>query len=295
VTVYNLRNGLSIDLKFDKPTVLTPGPASIDDKDKRSVYEHRLVARPLPIDDFDRPIPSTNVLKMNATGTLSGASDEVFKQCSLRFIQVIQVNFFEVQYFGKQRDEGSITWSWKGKLLERNIDCWINPAGAGDSSPFQFGPEQSEHLAPNKLVAKLGDTPGARIPLLEHNSVSKRDNYLRIFNDRRSFESIVTFVHPDKSMQMLESWKWSFTRAVALKWVKLHAAFDGSNQVVFTPAPSSAPVFGKDADFAGTLASGRIANRLSNEAMDNIRTSANVSYSASDESNIRPPERFWSP
>jgi hypothetical protein len=64
---------------------------------------------------------------------------------------------------------------------------------------------------------------------------------------------------------------------------------------VFTPAPGSTPVFGKDAEFAGTLASGRIANRLSNEAMDNIRTSANVSYSASDESNIRPPERFWSP
>jgi hypothetical protein len=188
-----------------------------------------------------------------------------------------------------------VIWEWKGELLQRNIDCRVFDNGTKDSSPFQFTPEQSEHIAPNQLVGKLGDTPTARIPLAESKRKTKRDNYLRLFNDRRSFESIITFVHPDNSTEMLESWKWRFSRSVALKWVKLAPVFDGTNRIVFTADSSSISVFGKDAEFADTLKSGRIANRLTSEAMKNLRTSPNVNCTDVEEPNILPPDTFWSP
>lgn len=294
MTVYRLRNGLALDLKFDTPTVFNPRPARLE-FDASRLYDSTLNAYPFPIDDNGVTIPGINVVKMTATGTLSGASADVFNKCSLRFIQLIKVSSFNLLYFGKRKEEGSVTWAWQGQLLQRNVDSWVSRDGTTDSAPFQFTPELSERTAPNTLRGKLGDTPGASIPLAEHNKETKRDNYLRIFNDRRSFESIITFVHPDNTMEMLESWKWSFTRSVALKWVKLRPDFDGTNYIVFTPATSATSVFGKDAEFAVILASGRIANRLTSEAMKNIHHSPNVSYSAVEETNIEPPERFWSP
>jgi hypothetical protein len=294
MAVFQLRNGLSIDLKFDTPTVFTPQPAKLDFNPK-SLYDSALDCHPFPIDGSGQVIPQTNVIKMRASGTLSGASADVFSKCSLRFIQLIKVQSFGLLYFGKRKDEGAVIWEWRGQLLQRNIDCRVFDNGTKDSSPFQFTPEQSEHVAPNVLVGKLGDTPGATIPLGEFNKETKRDNYLRIFNDRRSFESIITFVHADNSTEMLESVKWRFSRSVGLKWVKLAPVFDGTNRIVFTADSSSTSVFGKDAEFADTLKSGRIANRLTTEAMNNHRTSTNVNYTAIEEPNILPPDDFWSP
>lgn len=232
--VYNLRNGLSIDLKFDTPTLFKPRPAKLD-FNPTSLYDSSLDAYPFPIDGNGNPIPQTNVMKMLASGTLGGASADVFSRCSLQFIQFIEVKSFNVLYLGKRKEEGSVTWAWKGQLKQRNMDCWVSEDGARDSCPFQFlAAAVSEHVAPNTLRCKLGDTPGAKIPLAEKNKESGRDNYLRIFNDRRSFESIITFVHPDNSREMLESWKWRFSRSVALKWVKLRPEIDGTNHIDFT-------------------------------------------------------------
>jgi len=172
--VYKLRNGLSIDLEFNKPAVLNPRQAYLE-FDSRNLYGSSLNARPFPIDDNGNTIPHTNVIKMTATGTLSGASAEVFNQCSLRFIQLIKVHSFSLEYYGKRNDEGYVTWHWTNQLLQRNIDCWVD--GARDSSPFQWPyPERSEHRPPNKLVATLGDTPGAAVPLAERNKKSKKEN-----------------------------------------------------------------------------------------------------------------------
>jgi hypothetical protein len=292
--VYQLRNGLSIDLTFDPPTVLTPGPAKTDFKPK-ALYDSFLDAHPLPIDANGNTIPQTNVIKMRAAGTLSGASADVFSKCSLRFIQLIKVQSFDVAYYGKHKDEGSVMWEWAGQLKQRNIDCWVSEDGSQDSSPFQFREALStQHIPPNTLVGTLGDTPGASVPLSEFNKQTQHDNYLWLFNDRRSFESIITFVHPDGSRQMLESVKWRFTRGVALKWVQLHPEFD-SNQIIFTADPTSTSVFGKDADYAEPLGSGRIANRLTNDAMKHVQSSPNISYLPIEQPSILPPDRFWSP
>lgn len=293
--VYKLRNGLSIDLTFETPQVLNPRPARLD-FDPKSLYDSTLDAKPFPINPDGTPIAQTNVVKMRATGTLSGGSPDVFARCALRFIQLIRVRTFSVLYFGKRREEGSVTWSWSGQLLQRNIDCFVSEDGTQDSSPFQFPAAASTQFnAPNKLTGTLGDTPGATIPLAERNRESKRDNYLRLFNDRRNFESIITFVHPDGTREVLESWKWGFVRSVALKWVKLTPEIDGTNHIVFSRDPASTVVFGKDAEFADTLASGRIANRLTRDALHNIRTNPNVIYTATDDPNLFAPDGFWSP
>lgn len=292
--VYKLRNGLSIDLTFDTPTVLTPRPAKLEFKPMDVLHSY-LDAYPFPIDRNGDPIPYSHVLKMTARGELRGASKDVFNRCSLRFIQVIKVQSFSVEYFGKQKEEGFVSWRWTNQLLLRNIDCWVSEDGSQDSSPFQFYPINAAHADPSTLSDMLKDTPGANIPLAEFNKASQRTNYLRTFNDRRNFESIVTFVHPDGSTEMLESWKWGFSRSVALKWVKLSPEFDGTNQITFTAANSSASLFGKDDDYADTMLSGRIANRLTREAMNNIQTSPNVSYHALADPDFLWPDTFWSP
>ncbi len=294
MAVYHLRNGLTIDLTFDTPTVFVPRPAKLD-FDEKALYNSTLDANPFPIDDRGHTIPSTNVIKMKATGTVTGAAADVISKCSLRFIQVIKVGSFEVNYQGKRPDEGMVQWSWQRQLLLRNIDCWVSPDGTRDSSPFQFGPVMTEHKPPNILIAKLGDTPGATIPLSERNRESKCDNYLWTFFDRRRFESIVTFVHADQSREMLESWKWTITRAVKLKWVKLRPEVDGSNDIHLVCDRNQTSVFGKDHEYADTLSSGRIANKLTKEAMGNFRNSPNVSYTALDTATVFPPSTFWAP
>lgn len=295
MTVYALHNGLSIDLTFKTPDFFNPRGAFPKFK-RGDLYGSSLDAYPFPIDQNGNPIPQTNVMKMSASGILSGASPEMFAKCSLRFIQVIKVRSFEVSYFGKRPDEGSVNWIWQGQLLQQNIDCWVSEDGAQDSAPFQFiALAVAKHVAPNKLECTLGDTPGAEIPLAEYNREAKHDNYLRSFVDRRNFESIITFVHPDNSMQMLESWGWRFTRNVALKWTKLAPEVDGANHILFTKDANATPVFGRDAEYAATLTSGRIANRLTRAAMRNVRGDPNVSYVAVEEANLFPPDRFWQP
>jgi hypothetical protein len=294
MTVYKLRNGLSIDLTFDTPTLFNPQPAKLA-FDATSLYSSSLDAHPFPIDGNGHVIPQTNVMKMRASGILSGAAADVFSKCSLRFIQLIKVGSFSVEYFGKRNDEGFVSWHWTNRLTQRNIDCWVSENGTQDSSPFQQTLIMSDHVPPNQLVGRLGDTPGATIPLAEFNNKSKKDNYLRTFNDHRSFESIITFVHPDNSTEMLESWKWNFTRAVVLKWPKLHPEFDGTNRIMFSKANSSTSVFGKDDEYADTLSSGRIANRITNEAMKNYRSSPDVSYNALGDPELLWPDPFWSP
>jgi hypothetical protein len=210
-------------------------------------------------------------------------------------MQFVKARIFEVQYFGKRKDEGVVTWAWSGDLLRRNNDCFVSKDGTEDSYPFQQVKEKSEHRPNNTLVAHLGDTPGAILSLSVKNSKNDFDNYLRSFIDRRSFESIVAFVHPDDSIQMLESWKWNFVRSVAVKWVKLEPQFDNTNRIFFTKDPSKTSVFGKDSDFDADLKSKRIANRFSREALLKPATDKNVSYSEAAEAGVLPPAQFWSP
>jgi hypothetical protein len=294
VTVFNLRNGLSIDLTFGEPQILSPKLAEFD-FDRTALYNSRLDAYPFAVDAFGRTLKSTQLVTMNATGVLSGASPDVFNKCSLRFMQFVKARIFEVQYFGKRKDEGVVTWAWSGDLLRRNNDCFVSQDGTEDSYPFQQVKAKSEHLPNNTLVAHLGDTPGAILPLSVKNRKNDFDNYLRSFIDRRSFESIVAFVHPDDSIQMLESWKWSFVRSVAVKWVKLEPAFDNTNLISFTKDASKTSVFGKDSDFDADLKSKRIANRFSREALLRPSTDKNVSYSEAAEAGVLPPAQFWSP
>jgi hypothetical protein len=292
MSVYSLRNGLSIDLQFAAPQVLAPGPADFV-FEEGSLYKSYLNARPHPIDANGTTFKHLNVVRLMASGRLSGASADVFEKSALRFIQFIQVKNFAVQYFGKRPDDGGLQWQWTGQLLLRNIDSLYQEKGKINTSPYQFTMEQSEHVRPDKLIAKLGDTPNAAIRLSERNRESKSDNYLHSFLDHRTFESIVTFVHPDGSFQMLESCKWSFRRVVTLKWVKLRPEFT-TNHINFTADKASTPVFGRDAEYAETLSSGRIANRLSLEAYE-YSTSPHTSFQAVAKPNIYPSETFWSP
>ena len=114
----------------------------------------------------------------------------------------------------------------------------------------------------------------ASIPLLEVNPQTQKTNYLRKFLDKRTFESIVVFVHPDNSFEMLESWRWGFTRSVEMKWKSFKADIDGPNTIIFRKASAPVSVFGRDDDYADTLNSKRIANRITTDAMANFRSSA---------------------
>jgi hypothetical protein len=295
MSVYNLRNGLTIDLTFEQPTVLHPRPATLE-FDKKSLFSSRLNAYPFPIDEYGRIIPQTNVIKMLAKGKVTGASEETLKKCALRFIQFIKVKSFNVAYAGKRLSEGGVSWEWQGRLLQRNLDCWVSEDGARDSAPFQF-PEgvNNDIQPPDTLVARQHDTPGASIPLAEPNRRNNKDNYLWIFNDKRTFESIVAFVHVDKTIEMLEVVKWSFVRAVKLKWVKLEPEIDGTNIIQFHADTSSTSVFGKDAEYANTIAAKNIANVLTRAAMKDIRSSPDIGYFASEEADIGPGPGFWQP
>jgi hypothetical protein len=104
------------------------------------------------------------------------------------------------------------------------------------------------------------------------------------------------FVHPDNSFEMLESWRWGFTRSVELKWKSFKAEIDGPNTIIFRKASAPASVFGRDDDYADTLNSKRIANRITTDAMANFRSSANISYTARGPgSEAWVPEHFWQP
>jgi hypothetical protein len=131
--------------------------------------------------------------------------------------------------------------------------------------------------------------------LAEPNRQSNKDDYLWIFNDKCTFESVVAFVHFDKTIEMLESVKWGFIRAVKLRWVKLEPEIDGTNIIQFHADTSSTSVFGKDAEYANTIAAKNIANVLANAAMKNVRSSPDVGYFAIEEAEIGPGPGFWQP
>jgi hypothetical protein len=291
MAIYNLRNGLTIDLTFPAPTRNSARPA-IPKYSKGDLYGSFLDASPNPIDAFNNPIPSLSVIKMRAEGKVLGGSKELLDKCSLRFIQFIKVRQFKVAYAGKRPDQGGVSWEWSGQLLLHNVDCLGKKR---NSFPFQFDSTQTERHSPNRLVAKLDDGPHAQIPLAELNRKSKCDNYLWMFSDCRKFESIVTFVHADGSLEMLESWKWGIERLVELKWVRLGPE-PKRNIFNLNADPSSTAVFGKDASFADALKAGRIANDLTDEAMKNVRSSSDINYVDEKESRVSPDEgSFWAP
>ncbi len=276
MTAYSLRNGLSFDLTWVPQPDLNPRPAKPEmrENDLESVLD----CYPFPINDHGEVIQYLQVVNFIANGKLRGASPAVFNQCALRFIQFIKVENFEVEYFGTESDNGFVFWKWTNRLLQRNNDCLVR--GDIDFYPFQWDPTWSSHSPPDQLACRLSDTPGASIALMHVNPKTQKKNYLRKFLDKRTFESIIVFVHPDNSFEMLESWRWGFTRSVEVKWKTFTPQIDGPNIITIRKAPTQVSVFGRDDDYSDTLNSRRIANRLSHDAMGNIQSSVDVSYHA---------------
>ena len=276
MTTFSLRNGLSIDLTWAPPQSLTPRPAKLEVKP--SPLDSVLDCYPLPINDNGEVIRFLQVVNFTANGQLRGASPAVFSKCALRFIQLIKVDAFEVEYFGTEPDNGFVFWKWTNRLLQRNNDCTVREDT--DTFPFQSDAAKFDRILPDRLSARLGDTPGAAIPLYHVNPKTQKTNYLRKFIDRRSFQSIVVFVHPDNSFEMLESWSWGVSRSVQVKWKTFTAQIDGLNVITVRKAPAQVSVFGRDDDFADTLNGRQIANRLTRDALANIQSSVDISYTA---------------
>ena len=262
------------------------------DFDKAAVFNSRLDAYPFPVDAAGKPLP-LNVFKMRATGKVSGAPEATFNKCSLKFIQVIQVRSFEVSYAGKRAEEGAVQWNWQGQFLQWNLDSLVREGFT--SAPFQFDDSVYSRQPPNTLVANLGDTPGASIPLVEFNRETQKDNYLWMFIDRRRFTSIAVFVHPDGSRQMLEGWNWKFARAVKMKWPNLKPEIDGPSVPKFEADSSGFSVFGNDTQYENIVKANNIANKITYAAMKDVKNSPNIGYFAIKDPAIRPGTGFWAP
>lgn len=101
MTVYSLRNGLSIDLTWVRQQDMPPRIAKLEMQPK--LLNSYLDCYPYPVNDHGEVIQYVQVMNFMANGKLSGASPAVFTQCALRFIQFIKVQTFEVEYFGTDR------------------------------------------------------------------------------------------------------------------------------------------------------------------------------------------------
>ncbi len=290
--IYKLRNGLSVDFVFEKPTPSAVLPAKVV-FDKNALFSGFLDANLVSVLEGSQPPVLQNAMRMKAKAKVSGAPSETIMRCALRFMQFMTVKNFNVNYHGKRPSEGSVTWSWSGRILERLTDSLVKDGI--NSFPFQFPDLINTRTPPDTLIANLGDTPGAHIPLAHFNKESNKTNYLFIFSERASFETIATFVHADGSREMLESWKWNFKRIVQVRWEKLEPKVDRTNHAAFFAADNSVPMFGKDNDFEGTIKTGLVANTITNESMKDIRNNPNISYLAAETANIAPGPGFWDP
>lgn len=296
---YKLRNGLEIDLTWEKVEAKAFTP-SVLEFDKKAASLGRLHCKTTHMNTDAIPAFEEHGLKMKAIGIVSGGSSDVAMACKLRFIQFLTVQRFGVIYFGKRAEEGSINWNYAGRILQRTVDARVPfdsngiPDAARTSAPFQFGDEVNDRTPPNKLTAKLGDSPSERVSLLEFNSASKKFNYLFSLSLLHQFETIATFVHRDGSREMLESWHWTYRRVTGLKWKALQPELT-TDRASIVPAGTSTVVFGRDAEFETTIQANVISNIICNEAILNRKNSPNIQYSTSETAQVFPHESYWDP
>lgn len=300
MTIYNLRDGLTIDLNWELAETKSCIPSELE-FDKKSVGSGQLHCKTKHLNTDGTISFEENAVKLRAAGVVTGAPQETIMKCALRFIQLMTCRHFDVGYFGKRPSEGMVNWSYSGQILQRVVDAFVprRPDGSFDlnqiEKPFQF-PDKlvNQRVPPNRLAAQLGDSPQENLPLAEFNKESNTFNYLFSISLLHQFESIATFVHPDGSMQMLESRNWTYRRLTALQWAALEPKLR-ADQASVTLLPAVNVVFGKDADFAGTIKSDIVANVVVNEAFRNLKTSPNIRYEAVEKVQIFPHPDFWSP
>jgi hypothetical protein len=277
---YKLKNGLVVkNVNFAAPQRNTSPAAHFEN--------HTDVSR-MPVLRFrsGEEDPSGTVVRVgftiSALVNCQGFSRQALQDNSVRLMQMVTIQNFTVEFAGRKRSDGFLSYSFSGGLKSLLLDCVTNPSATAAVN-FPFYNNSPTTLTGHQYFAMLSDTPGFNSTTDERNTRTDRWNYLRRFRSEAEFLSYVVFVHRDGTREPLEGWTWTLSRLVELRFRQNRPQLFN----VFTdlkPAASGTVLAPSDPRFVLMVTPGTTAvvNVLGNQAQLNFRNDSNVSFAEHD-------------
>ena len=142
-----------------------------------------------------------------------GFSPQVLRDNSVRLMQMVTIKNFTVEFAGRKRSDGFLSYSFSGRLKNLLLDCITNPS-ANAAVNFPFYNNSPTTLTGQQYFALMSDTPGFNSNTDERNTRTDRWNYLRRFKSEAEFLTYVVFVHKDGTREPLEGWTWTLSRLI---------------------------------------------------------------------------------
>jgi hypothetical protein len=293
MAAYTLKNGLVIaDVRFSPPKPNASPSARF--------VPHTLAGRS-PVLRFTT---STDVdengqalspgYAISAIAKTQGFSIQQMNDNDVRFMQLVTIKNFSVEFAGRKSADGMLSYSFRGGLTNILLDCLTNSA-ANAAVNFPFYNAAATSRLKTDYFAIMSDTPGFVSNTDERNSKTDRWNYLWRFRSEAEFITYLVFVNKDGTREPLEGWSWTLQRLIILRWRGGQPQI--YNQMSFLkPAPQKTVLVVGDIRRAILLnPSGiDIANVLGNNAQQNFRTAiADVSFMEQQDYSAEVDPLFW--
>ena len=310
MTTYHLRNGLTIDAEILRPT-LSEGTQPILKFDAKNPVAGNL--RFSTASFTTDGVPVVPCIRINANIKTRNFSANAIKENAVRFVQICTISQEQVDYFGATRTDGAVTWFFRGDLLRPTIDSRtesvqipysLEKMTIARDAPYA-SPDDQDNVSRDATgyFVTFQDTPSISMSLLDKNqqvSFKTPDRktesatvYLARVVQVMSFETILVFVHKDKSREPLQSWGWSCDRDVQLKWVNGEPLIVGTAKSDVRIQATGKDVFGLATDIERLASTGRIMNIVAQDAVATARFNKDVSF-IQVTSGLPAPAGFWS-
>ncbi len=309
MTTYHLRNGLTIDAEILRPTLSEGTQPVLDFEEKRPLEGNLRFSTASFTSDG---VPVVPCIRVNATVKARNFSANAIKDNAVRFVQICTISQEQFDYFGATRTDGAVTWFFRGDLVRPTIDSRTEKVKVPFSDEVVTIAKEAPYASPDDqdslsrdatgYFVSLQDTPSISASLLDKNKqVSFKNSdgksefatvYLARVVQVMSFETVLVFVHKDKTREPLQSWGWTCDRDVQLRWV------NGKPQIVGTAKSDvriqalSKDVFGLATDIERLASTGRIMNIVAQDAITTARFNKDVSF-IEVKSGIPAPAGFW--